>query len=454
MLGASIAGTLAARVLSDAYAEVLVVDRDTVLGVDAARRSAPHAYHAHGLHARGHEIMEELFPRLSAELADAGIPFGDLGEMNWYFNGRLLRPARTGIPTVKVPRPVLEDHLRTRSADLPNVTYLERHDVLRPLTTPDRGRVTGVLVSRQADGAELELDADLVVDATGRGSRTPAWLAELGYERPAEDRVKVGLTYTTRFYRLDPSWTGVLEAINVIATPDHRRGAFFGQTGDTCILSLTGILGDSAPTDEAGFLDYARSLPVPDVYEIARDLEPIDEPSSFGFPASVRRHYEKLDRFPDGLLVVGDAFCTFNPVYGQGMTVASLEALALRDALQAGDVRPRKVFRAFSKVVDVPWDTAVGGDLGFPEVEGERTGKVKLGNAYMARLQYAASRDPKVTTALMRVVGMVDRPEALFKPATVARVLRHALRRPRPGRHWRETTERVVAEAEGLRDAA
>jgi 2-polyprenyl-6-methoxyphenol hydroxylase-like FAD-dependent oxidoreductase len=437
VLGGSIAGSLAARVLSEFYGEVLVVDRDKVLGVDTPRRGAPHAYHAHGLHARGHLIMEELFPGLTADLAATGIPLGDLGELQWYFNARLLKPAHTGLVTVKAPRPVLENHVRNRVAALPNVTYLEQHDILRPVTTRDRAQVVGVLVRRQADDRELELTADLVVDATGRGSRTPAWLEELGYQRPEEERIKIGLAYTTRLYRPDPSWTEVIESINVVASPAHQRGAFFGQMGqDVCILSLTGILGDHPPTDAAGFLEYARTLPVPDVYRVVRELEPIDEPASFGFPASIRRHYERLTRFPDGLLVIGDAFCTFNPVYGQGMSVASLEAMTLRDTLLAGEVSPRAVFKALAKTVTVPWDISAGGDLDFPEVEGKRTGKVKMANGYMARMQYAATKDARITETLMRVAGLIDRPETVFKPATVARVFRHARRRPEPGASW------------------
>ncbi len=454
VLGGSIAGTLAARVLAEFYAEVLVVDRDKVLGVSTVRRGAPHAYHAHALHARGHLNMEGLFPGLTDEIRAAGYPIGDLGAMHWYFNARRLQAADTGLVSVKMPRPALENRVRDRVADIPNVTYLEEHDILRPLSTRDHSRVTGVLVRRQADDTEIELEADLVVDATGRGSRTPVWLDELGYERPAEERVKIGLAYTTRFYRPDPKWTEVLESINVISSPAHPRGAFCGQVGtDIVILSLTGMLGDHAPTDDDGFLEFSRTLPVPDVYHAVRELTPIDQPTRFGFPASVRRRYERLTRFPAGLLVIGDAFCSFNPVYGQGMSVASQNAITLRNMLRSGDVEPGKVLPALAKVIDVPWDISAGGDLVFPEVEGRRTGKVKMGNAYMARMQYAATKDARVTKALMRVAGLVDRPETLFKPTTVARVLRHAPRRPEPGPSWIDPT-RPTGDTKTMPEAA
>ncbi|NUR28000.1 MAG: FAD-dependent oxidoreductase [Catenulispora sp.] len=440
VLGGSMAGLLAARVLAEAYGEVLIVDRDTVLGVTEPRKGAPHTIHAHALHARGHIIMEELFPGLTDGLTDAGIPSCDLGEMRWYLNARPIQIAYTGLRSVMAPRPMLEAHIRERVAALPNVTFLERHDILGIVATADNSRIVAVRVQpHDGSGDERTIEADLIVDATGRGSRTPAWLEELGYERPAEEKVKIGLAYTTRHYKLAP---GMLDegvySINPVASPAHPRGAFFGKIGpDTINLSLTGMLGDYPPTDHDGFLDFARTLPIPDIYEAVRDAQPINDPVSFRFPASVRRHYEKLSGFPSHYLVVGDAVCSFNPVYGQGMTVASMEADALRTALRTGQTPDAAaLFTEFSRIIDTPWEVSVSGDLDFPGVEGERSFKVKFGNAYMARLQYAATKDAKVTEGFMRVAGLLDPPTALMKPGMVFRVLRRAVRRPEPGRSW------------------
>lgn len=439
VLGGSIAGLLAARVLSEHYRQVLVVDRDKVIGVSDPRRGAPHAVHAHGLHARGHLIMEELFPGLTAELSESGVPTGDLGEMRWFFNARRLRPAHTGLVSVTAPRPVLENHVRDRVAALSNVTFLEHCDVLGLVATARQDRIVGARLLSRTEGSDEEVvEADLVADATGRGSRTPAWLAELGYDRPAEERVKIGLAYTTRHYRSRPEMFEGVQSINPVASPAHPRGAFFGQVGsDLCILSLTGILGDYPPTEPEAFLDFVHSLPVPDVYEAVRDAEALDTPVSFRFPASVRRKYEKLTRFPDGLIVLGDAACSFNPVYGQGMSVASLEAIALREHLRReGAPQPGQLFTEIAKVIDVPWEISAGGDLDFPGVEGRRTLKTRVGNAYMSRLQYAATKDAKVTEGFMRVAGLVDRPQSLMRPTMVARVLRRAVRRPPAGGSW------------------
>lgn len=304
------------------------------------------------------------------------------------------------------------------------------------VTTAGHARVTGVRVQSQADGSGPEtLEADLVIDATGRGSRTPAWLAEFGYARPRENRVKIDLTYTTRRFRLrSDDVFGSDVSINPVCTPSHPRGAFFTKVEDgQCALSLTGVLGDRAPTDPAGFLEWARSLPVPDIYDAIQDAEPLDDPVAFRVPVSVRRRYERLDRFPDRLIVLGDAFCSFNPVYGQGMTVAALEAITLGEALKKGaPPQPLRFFKDASKAIDVAWDISSGGDLSFPQVPGRRTLKIKMANAYMAKLQAAATQDGSITRTFMRVAGFVDPPEALMRPAMMSRVLRQGKPLPQP----------------------
>ncbi|TNH28022.1 FAD-binding monooxygenase [Micromonospora orduensis] len=435
VLGGSLAGLLAADVLADVYAEVLVVDRDELAGVAGHRRGVPHGRHAHGLVARGQQILEKRFPGLMTDLEDAGVQPGDFsGDIRWYFNGMRLRPAQTGLLSVPCTRPVIERLIRDRVEELRNVRFLEQHDIVGLETTPDASRVTGVRVQPRdgSSGPEI-LPADLVVDTTGRGSRTPAWLEELGYARPAEDRVKVDLAYTTRHYRVPRDPFGSDIAIMAAATPSHPRGAFYYRLpgGDGRVeLSLTGVLGDHPPTDPEGFLEFVRSLPVPEIYESIREAEPIDDPVMFRFPASVRRRYERLTRFPEGLLVMGDAVCSFNPVYAQGMAVAAIESRVLADQLSRSPVPPaREFFQAISRQIDSPWDFAAVADLGYAGVEGRRTPRVRMINSYVARLQRAAVHDESLTNALMRVAGLVDEPTALLRPGRVLRTLRHAGRR-------------------------
>jgi 2-polyprenyl-6-methoxyphenol hydroxylase-like FAD-dependent oxidoreductase len=443
VLGGSMAGLLATRVLADSFEHVLVVDRDRLTGVTTARRGVPQGRHVHGLLARGQQILEELFPGFTENAVAAGVPTGDLGELRWYFNGLRLRPAATGLVCVSADRPVLEGRVRNRVAVLPNVAFVEERDICGLVATPDGSRVTGVRVQRHSDGAAEEiLKADLVVDATGRGSRTPVWLEELGYARPEEERIKIDLSYTTRHYRLrDEAVLNGDLSINPVSSPSHPRGAFFSRIeGGRCILSLTGVLGDSAPADSDGFLDWVRSLPVPDVHEVIRDAEPLDDLVSFHYPASVRRRYEQLERFPDRLLVLGDAACSFNPVYGQGMTVAAMEALTLRTHLQQGVPHPLVFLKDIADVIEVPWQISAGGDLAFPEIEGPRPPALQMMNAYMALLQSAATRDGVVTKTFMRVAGLVDPPQALMSPDMIYRVLKNGTP---PRRHAASVPARV-----------
>jgi 2-polyprenyl-6-methoxyphenol hydroxylase-like FAD-dependent oxidoreductase len=433
VLGGSMAGLLAARVLADAYAEVVIVDRDELPDAATHRRGVPQSRHIHGLLARGQQALEELFDGLTAELVDLGAPAGDmLKDIRIYFGGHRLQPGSSGLLALQASRPMLEAGLRARVRTLPSVEFMDRCDVSGLATTSDGGRVTGARVVRRLDGsAEQTLTADLVVDAAGRGSRTPAWLEMLGYPRPPVERVRIGLGYASRTYRLAPGLLdGGLGILNA-PTPDHPRGgALAAMENDRFLVSLFGILGDHPPTDPGGFTDFAATLQFPDIIDALRDAEPLDEPIPFRHPASVRHRYERLSRFPEGLLVMGDAMCTFNPIYGQGMSVVALQALALRAHLQQQTrPQPARFLRQIGRIVDVPWNMATGGDLAFPKVVGQRTMQMRLLNGYLAKLHAGAAHDPQLGRAFLRVVGLVDPPQALLAPGVAARVFRAGLRR-------------------------
>jgi hypothetical protein len=295
--------------------------------------------------------------------------------------------------------------------------------------------VTGARVS-DAEGKPEVIDADLVVDASGRGSRAPRWLSELGYQVPAQDRVEIGLGYATRTYRLRPGAMNGDRLILVTGTlASPRFGALAEIEGGRHLLTLGGICGDYPPTDPAGFADFFSALPTGSIAAAVAGAEPLDEPVPFRFPASTRNRYERLREFPAGLLVTGDAVCSFNPVYGQGMTVAAMQALALRRHIGAGSAgTPSRFFKDIAAVIDIPWDIAVGADLAFPQVPGPRPAKVRFVNAYLPRLHAAAAGDGELALAMIRVIGLKDRPEGLLRPDRMLRVLRGNLRRPaRPG---------------------
>jgi 2-polyprenyl-6-methoxyphenol hydroxylase-like FAD-dependent oxidoreductase len=426
VLGASVAGLLAARVLSEHFDQVVVVERDVLPPAGEHRRGVSQGRHVHGLHPRGREILEELFPGFTDSLAANGAVRCDvLGNVRWQLSGHQLRQTTIGLPGLLASRPFLEGHLREMVRQLPGVRFLDDCSVSGLTVTTDKRTVIGVEVRGPGASGPAQLSADLVVDATGRGSHTPAWLEELGYQRPAQERVDIGLGYATRTYRLRSGAMGSDQLILTAGTPANSRGGFLAATeGGRHMLTLAGICGDYPPTDLALFDEFVAGLPSADIAAAIAGAEPLSDPVSFRFPASVRHRYERLAAFPAGLLVIGDAVCSFNPVYGQGMTVAAAEAMTLGGLLSRETLPDaHRYFRAITPVIDVAWDIAAGADLAFPQVPGRRTAKVRLVNAYMPRLHAAAAHDQALAAALIRVIGLKDRPEGLLRPDRLLRVV-------------------------------
>ena len=436
VIGASMAGLLTARVLSDHFRRVTIVDRDALPDQAENRKGVPQGRHLHVLMVRGEQIITDLFPGLPEELEQAGaIRLVLSQDFLWYHEGGHKLRIDTGLSMLSMSRPLLEANVRRRVRALPNVTWLEEHEVVRPLTTPDNGRVTGVAIRpRGPEGEGDPLVADLVVDASGRGSRTPRWLDELGYEQPRESVVKVGLAYTSRIYRRDPLLLPEAQAIYTQPEPPQgkRIGGMFPIEGDRWMVSLGGWLGDHAPADEAGFLEFARTLAADDIYRVISRAEPLTDAVTYAFPANLRHHYEQLTRFPEGYLVVGDAICSFNPVYGQGMSVAALEAVALGELLERGrDGIARAFFKQAAKVIANPWLIAVGADFQFAGVEGPKPPLTDAINWYMARVHRTALHNPAAVRTFVQVLTMTRPPTAMFGPGLALGVVRSKL----AGRH-------------------
>lgn len=426
IVGASIAGLVTARALAESFESVTLIDRDQLPPMPATRRGTPQSRMVHGLLARGAEALEQLFPGLHGELAAARVPTGDLQtDVQWHVDGRLLRPAPSGLVVVGVSRPLLESVIRSRVAALPGVWIIDRHDVIGLLASADRARVTGVRIqARYGNRAQTFLGADLVVDATGRGTPSAGWLTELGYQHAEKEEIRVNISYTVQIFRREAHHLGGRLATVCGAYPGQpKAGLVLAQEGERLILGLTGW-GIVPPTGREERAEWASALPSPDLEEVIRTAAPLSEPATMRFPGSVRRRYERLSEFPDGYLVVGDALCSFNPFYGQGMTVAALEALALVDLLRHGreDVGVR-FFRDAAKILESPWGLILGNDLRFPHVEGARTPEVEQAAAYMDAYRAAAAEDAVLATALLRVANMIDTPDRLRAPDLRERVL-------------------------------
>ena len=436
VIGASVAGLLAARALSEFYEQVTVVERDELPAFGEGRRSIPQGRHVHALLPSGQRCMEELLPGIERELLAAGAEaMQPLEEMRFSIQGHLLTRGHVGVGSLVASRPLIEGCLRRRVAALANVRLRDRCDAVGLLA--DGERVCGVRVLPRAQGsAEEELRADLVVAAGGRAGRLPAWLDALGYARPQEDELPIDVRYVSRRLRIVPGAVGPDKLVLIGARPGRARGmALELQEHGEWLLTVSGYGRENhPPTDVDGMLRFAATVAPPDVLAAIRNAEPLGEIATHAFPANRRRRYERLDRFPAGLLPIGDAIASFNPLHGQGMSVAALEAVALRRCLAAGDeALGRRFFSEAARIVDHAWEMAVGGDLALPEVAGTRPLRLRISNAYFERALRAAEHDLVVATAIMRIGALLDRPPQLLRPAIAWRVLaRRILARRRP----------------------
>jgi 2-polyprenyl-6-methoxyphenol hydroxylase-like FAD-dependent oxidoreductase len=420
VIGGSMAGLLAARVLADYFSEVTILERDSLPSLPEQRRGVPQGRHAHGIMASGREVLEALFPGISGELIGSGAVSADIvRDSRWFLEGACLRRFSSGLQGVLASRPLLEHTVRERVRRLPNVRLIQDCTVGEIVTTEDRKRVVGVKTPHGF------FPADLVIDAAGRASRCPQWLKMIGFDAPAEDRIEIGLGYTTRWFRREPHHLDGDVAAIAPATPDRKRGGvMLAQEGDQWIVTLTTHFQNPAPADLDGFIEFTRTLPARFIYEVIRDAEPVGEAATARFPASIWRRYDKLERFPDGYLVFGDSICSFNPRYGQGMSVAALQAVELQKTLAGGSLNLAfRFFAAAARVIEVAWRIAAGSDLQMPEAQGQRSLGSLVMSWYMTRLLKAAHHDSRVALTFYRVTNLVAPPKSLLRPAIALRVL-------------------------------
>lgn len=435
--GGSIAGLLAARVLADHFERVTVLERDSIGGHAESRTGVPQGRHLHALLLRGRMIVETLFPDITADLCDKGAMLLDAGEdIAWHHGGGWRTRPDFSFRVLSMSRPLLEGMIAQRVRALPNVTILEGARI-RGLTSNGTGRITGIRLKGSEDRTpETTIGADLVVDALGRGSRMSRWLADLGLPTPRTELLPAEVAYATRMFERPAG--SEARAMLVTGAPAPRSGGLFPIEGNRWLLTLIGFFQDSMPERDDDYLAFARALPTPAVWEFVRDLKPVSEITSFRFAGSQRRRYEELDRAPGGLIAIGDAVCSFNPVYGQGMTVSAVEAETLGTMLrEAGHIDrfgpefARGWFRRIAPVVDAAWGGVSIEDLRFPQLAYRRPMSLRPIQWYMSRMHQATHRSGAVTGQFYRVMNFLDPPTTLFRPGLMADVLFGGLMRPK-----------------------
>ncbi|WP_033318617.1 FAD-dependent oxidoreductase [Streptomyces yerevanensis] len=431
-MGGSLAGLLAAHVLAGHAERVTVVERDRLPDGTKPRSGVPQGRHPHVLLQGGQVALESLLPGFLAELRAAGAPrVGMPSDMVLWQNGRWFRrvPATTHIYTGS--RAQLEERVRRRVLASPVISVVEGTDVVGLLG--DASRVRGVLLRGRSGDARAEeraLEADLVVDASGSGTKAPQWLAAIGAETPPEETIDTGLAYASRVYR---GRSGVLdgETLGYYVYPDpdqvHAGGALPLEDG-THLVIVSGLRGDEPPTDDDEFVTYTKRLPHPLLHRWLDDAEPLSPAFGYRRTANIRRRYDLPGRRPAGFLATGDALCTFNPIYGQGMAVAAMSAVALRDALADRRRTPttRRVQRALLAASRQAWDISAGADRKMPGAVGTAVAggpADRVADWYLRRVQERSPGAPVVGRAFRSVVTLSAPVTALFAPPVARAVL-------------------------------
>ena len=440
VIGGSIAGLLASRVLAEHCQRVTLVERDRFPDTAVPRKGLPQAHHLHVLLARGRQALEELFPGIGGELAAAGAEMIDAGQdIAWLTRSGWGARFRSEICSFACSRPLVDLVLRRRLAALGNVAVRQASEVTGLRFAADARRVVGALVARRdrSSVGREEIAADLIVDASGRNSRTPEWLKAAGFVAPEETVVDAHLGYASRLYRRPAAAAADWKCLYVQAAPPERTrgGVAFAIEGNRWIVTLGGIGGDYPPTDEAGFRQFMGSLASRELADVVEHAEPLSPIAGFRATENRWRHYERLPSRPEGLLVLGDAVCAFNPVYGQGMTMAALGALVLRQSLRGvSPARPpdglaTRFQGALARLNKAPWLLATSEDFRSPLLDGARPGlSSRLMHRYLDRLVAHTTRDQDLRKLFLGVLHMVRPSTMLFRPDTFAKVML----RPRP----------------------
>jgi 2-polyprenyl-6-methoxyphenol hydroxylase-like FAD-dependent oxidoreductase len=426
VVGAGIGGLAAAKGLADCFETVLVLDRDILPDQPKPRKGTPQDKHVHGLLPGGQRALCRLFPGLEKDFADSGAPPLRIGldDVAESFSGVMPR-VDLGWRGYSMTRPLVEFLVR-RNAELdPRITIQMQTRVTALLTDDEKLAVTGVKIETDLNGID-ELEADLVVDASGQGELSQRVLAKLGFQAPGETRIGVDLGYGTALFEIPQDqtydWKSIMTFPNA---PQSARGGLIGVVeGDRWLLTVGGRAGDFPPDDWDEFMTYVEGLRTPTIYNVIKNAKPIGNVARYRFKASIWRHFERMERFPVGLLPFSDSICRFNPIYGQGMSVAALEALTLQELLKGGSDLfsiAKAFFDAAAKVIDGPWQMAAVPDFIFPTTQGIRPPDFMEQLQRLMALNFLSAEDPTVRKLIFEVQSLLKPPEVLQDREMLAR---------------------------------
>ena len=402
-MGASIAGLMTARVLSEYFDQVLAIDRDDIEDRPVVHKSVPQGHHLHAFLQGGLNVVSSLYPSITEELRRLGATRIAMGrDAVWYtpngkaynFTGSVRTPFDSGLEGYCASRGLLEFVIRRRTSAISNI-HFEYGTAITELICRD-ATVVGV---RTGDARSIE--ADLVVDATGRAHRARQWLSAIGFSAPDETEIGLDTAYSTANFRRPESFSG--EPLIFITGPaPHftRRGYVITIENGTLLVSLIGRFGDFPPTDKEGFIAFAKELHSELAYRIVKDGAQLTAIAHQRFVSSVQRHYERMGHCPQGFVVIGDALCHFNPIYAQGMSAAAKQVKILQEILSDCAKQSRGLsgiassfFTQAAEFNSTPWNLAAGADFAFPQTRGVRPPGVGEQARYFQQLDKLAQED-------------------------------------------------------------
>ena len=430
VIGGSIAGCLTARVLSDYFDKVTIFEADTPPDEAVPRKGVPQGNHVHALLAGGTAVIRKYFPTIHDDLVAGGADYGD-PQIKWrvFMGGAWAQRIPSGLGSYMMSRPLLEATVRKHTLAIPNITLHVATPVSAYTWDESATRVTGVTLESSGESVK----ADFVADVSGRNSKASDWIKKEGFTSPERSNIGIDVGYTTFVVAEPPNnqrnWN-MLYTIQKEIPAETRGGGIFCIEGGRYLVSAQAYHKDYAPTDWEGFLAYFKSHPFPEIYEAIKNCEPISEAREYRYAAYLRRHYEKLSDFPKGLVVLGDAICSLNPVYGQGMTVAAKEVEHLDQCLQKcasdGHIKDNfalEFFKGATKFVDAAWDATTVEDFRYPQTRGQRPKGYAFAKWLNRRFFALTATDKEFAFAFNKVLWLVEPPESLLKPKYLFKAL-------------------------------
>ncbi|MEW2318940.1 NAD(P)/FAD-dependent oxidoreductase [Streptomyces bauhiniae] len=428
VIGAGMSGLLAAAALAG-HADVTLIERDTLPAGPEPRRGVPQARHAHLVWTGGVTALDALLPGLTEELVARGARLAHImGDMVSRAPNEIWFRRFTSTPhrNLVCSRDLLDAVTRERVLADPRITLRESTTAAR--LAGDAARVTGVHLRTPDSDTEEYLAADLVLDASGRGSRAPHWLEQLGLPPVPERQVDAGVAYATRVFRAPAPDFPLVNVQANPATAPGRGGIILPVEDGRWIVTLSGTRGGEPTDDPDAFTDFALGLGDPVIGELIRDAEPLTDVATTRSTANRRRYFEKLGRWPDGFTVIGDAIAGYNPVYGHGITVAAQSSVALREfAATRGFLRPgsaRHLQKLLTRPVAAAWDLAIGQDIFYPGATDRPPTRMERALAsFVDRAVATGARNPRALAALLDVMSLSRPATRLFSPGMLIPML-------------------------------